>query len=248
MVLHTVVRDCLYLNWALPRAALPPAPEPLSYETHRHDGEEWVFVSALLFRQEGLRSGALPALRLSYPQCNVRAYVLDGEGVPAVWFRRMLVPAWVSPCARLMARLPSRSASLRFPRPSRETAAESWRWSVRAGASRLEVEVRLGAPASGAGPDLGSWERTTEYFRRRDRGYVGDGRRLRRIVTAHRAVALWPVQAEVTEEGLLAGLVAGERRPSLHLHSAWLCPEIPFTFELLAAREPALPRQVPAPG
>jgi hypothetical protein len=248
MVLHTVVRDCLYLNWALPKGALPPTPAPLRYETHRHEGEEWVFLSALLFRQEGLRAGALPGLRLSYPQCNLRAYVVDGDGASAVWFRRMLVPVWVSPAARWLARMPCGVAGLRFPRPSRESEAESWRWSVRAATGGLEVAARQGPACPGVGPDLGSWDRTTDYFRRRDRGYVGAARGLRRIRTAHGAVALWPLRAEVADRGLLAGLRADGVGDWPPLHSAWLAPEIPLTFELVAARDPVLARQVPAPG
>jgi uncharacterized protein YqjF (DUF2071 family) len=248
MGVHTVLRDCLYLNWALPRTALPPAPVPLRYESHRHAGEEWVFVSALLFRQEGLRSAALPGIRLSYPQCNVRSYVLDGEGVPAVWFWRLWVPAWVSPGARFVTRMPCRAAALRFPRPSRQLDADSWRWSVHSGERRLEVEARQGTPAPGAGPDLGAWERTTDYFRRRERGYVHNGGGLRRIDATQAATALWPMHAKLVEGSLLIDLLATAEPRWPRLHSAWLCPEMPFTFEWIAARESVLPRQVPAPG
>ncbi len=248
MVLHTVVRDCLYLNWALRRAALPSPPAPLRYELHRHAGEEWVFVSALLFRQERLHSAALPGLRLSYPQCNVRCYVLDEDGVPAVWFRRLWVPPWVSPGARLVTRMPCRAAALRFPRPSRELGAESWRWSVQSGERRLEVEARQGPPAPGAGPDLGAWERTTDYFRRRERGYVGNGGGLRRIDATHTAAALWPMHADLLDGSLLLDLLATAQPGWPRLHSAWLCPELPLRFERVTAREAVLPRHVPAPG
>lgn len=246
MVLHTVVRDCLYLNWALPRTALPPAPEPLRYEAHREGGEDWVFVSALLFRQEGLRAGWLPGLRLSYPQCNLRSYVIDGDGVPGVLFARLLVPAWAAPAARWVGRVPCRAASLRYPHPSRAPEAESWPWRVASGERSFGVVARQAAPSAGAGPDLGGWQRTTDHFRRRERGYVGAGAGLRRIDTSHGSVPLWPVQAEVLETSLLAGCWPGAAWPALH--SAWLCPEIPLTFELVPTARAAVPRQVPAPG
>ena len=108
-MLQSVVRDCLYLNWALPAAALPPAPAPLRYQLHPFQGEDHVFASAVLFHQEGLHLQGLPRLRLSYPQCNVRLYVLDGDSVPAVLFRSMLMPLWVVPGVRLVSQqLPRR--------------------------------------------------------------------------------------------------------------------------------------------
>ena len=38
----------------------------LRYEIHRHAGENWVFVSALLFRHAGLHLQSMPFARLSY--------------------------------------------------------------------------------------------------------------------------------------------------------------------------------------
>ena len=109
MKLRTLLRDALYLNWALPAAAVPPPPPPLAYELHSEGGREWVFASALLFRQQGLHLPALPFARVSYPQANVRLYILDGERMPAVLFRSMLVPAWVSPAAPMPITFPTTS-------------------------------------------------------------------------------------------------------------------------------------------
>jgi hypothetical protein len=112
MILRTLVRDCLFLNWALPAQLLPSPPVPLRYDTLRAQGEDWVFASAVLFRQVGLRLPHFPLVRLSYPQFNFRVYVLDGEGVPSVLFWRMLVPTWVVPGARLLGRQPVGRARL----------------------------------------------------------------------------------------------------------------------------------------
>ena len=241
MKLRTLVRDGLYLNWALPAAAVPPPPPPLVYELHSEGGRDWVFASALLFRQQGLHLPALPLLRLSYPQANLRLYILDGERMPAVLFRSMLVPAWVSPAARLLGRQPVAAARFRYPRPSQDPEAEEWRWEVRRGAA-LAVTARRAAPAIGAGPRLGSWEATVRYFRDRRRGYAEVGARLRRIETEHPQAPVWPLAAELTDTSLLArclplaaggGDGAGGWPP---LHSAWLCPEIPFVFELATVR------------
>jgi hypothetical protein len=153
----------------------------------------------------------------------------------------MLVPAWVSPAARLLGRQAARAASFRYPRPSDDPGAEAWRWEVRRGGA-LAVTARRAAPAAGAGPKLGSWEATVRYFRDRRRGYAEVGDRLRRIETEHPPAAVWPVAAELTDASLLARCLPlaaeggdgdGGWPP---LHSAWLCPEIPLVFEFGTVR------------
>ncbi|MEZ5331618.1 MAG: DUF2071 domain-containing protein [Thermoanaerobaculia bacterium] len=246
MRFQTVVRDCLYLNWALPREALRDPPGPLRHECHRYAGGSWVFASALLFHQTGVRIGPLSLPGLSYPQMNVRSDVSDA-GSSAVLFHRMMVPRWISPGVRLLARIPCDGARLRLPRPSREVG-EGWVFRVEAGDERLEVEVRIGAPGPVQGPDLGPWTATTEYFRLRDRGYARTNGVLRRIDTAQESVPLWPVSAEVGEVGLVArSLGCSGAFPGV-LHSAWLCPEIPLRFVLTRAAEPVLSARLPAPG
>lgn len=247
MKLRTLVRDALFLNWALPLAAAPPPPEPLRYEVHEADGDdgggERVFASLVLFRQQGLRIAGLPFLRASYPQLNFRFYVLDGERMPSVLFRRMLVPAWVAPAARLLARQPTQPAVFRYPRPSADPEGDGWRWEVHQGRS-LTVTVRRAAPGSslrpGAGPRLGDWKSTVRYIAGRQRGYSLLGDSLRRIEAEHPSPAVWPVAAELGERSLLESCLRlagedGEGDGWPPLHSAWLCPEIPFVFELSEA-------------
>ncbi|HEX5760103.1 MAG TPA: DUF2071 domain-containing protein [Thermoanaerobaculia bacterium] len=250
MLLRTIVRDCLYLNWALPAAALPPPPPPLRYERHAWRGGDWVFASALLFHQEGIHVGGIPGLHLSYPQLNLRLYVLDGASVPSVLFRRMLMPAWMVPGVRLVSHQPAARARLDFPRPSREQGNGRWRWSVKCGES-LEVEAWPGSPAVGEGPRLGPWERAVDYFRNRQRGYADGRGGLRRMQTRKAAElpAVWPMRAEVLADGLLSTLLplaGADGWPPLH--SAWLCPEIPFELELGLVPKVALPPTVPHPA
>lgn len=247
MRLQTVVRDCLYLNWAVPRDVLADPPRPLRYECHLHAGESWAFVSALLFHQSSLRLGPVPLAGLSYPQINLRSYVSDA-GTPAVLFHRMLVPGWAAPAVRLVSRMPCTGARLHLARPSRDTGAEAWAFEARAGEGGLSVTIRPGGPGLRQGPELGSWTATTEYFRLRDRGFASSPAGLRRIDTAHETVPLWPVVAEVAEVGLMAATLGAAGRFEGVLHSAWLCPEIPLSFVTSRAAEPVLPRRVPAPG
>lgn len=232
MKLRSHVRDALYLNWALPAAALPPPPPPLRYQRFGDAGEERVFATALLFRHRGVHLPHLPLVRFSYPQLNLRLYATDGDGVPCVLFLDMLMPWWVGPAVRWVAKQPASAARFAYPRPSGEPDAEAWRWRVTQG-GRLVVVARRGAMTGGDGPDLGSWNETVRFFRDRPRGYLVAGRRLRRIETEHPPVAIWPLRAEVEEDSLLErALPLGGDGAWPGLHSAWLCPDIPFVFEL----------------
>jgi hypothetical protein len=242
-MLRTTVRDCLYLNWALPVEALPAPPKPLRYQIHSWQGRDWVFASALLFHQDSLHFTALPRLRLGYPQLNLRLYVLDDEGIPSVLFRRMLMPAWVVPGTRLVTHQPASWARLSFPRPSKDLdGGGPWIWRVeRKGV--LQVRASEASPMLGEGPRLGSWDQAVRYFQDRPRGYALVSGELQKIATEHPPVPVWPLKAEVEGADLLPrwlDLPAGTPLPALH--SAWLCPEIPFVFELgLVLRVPVAP-------
>jgi hypothetical protein len=246
--LQTVVRDCLFLNWALRPDALPAPPEPLRYDAMPGPQGAFVFVSAVLFRQEGMHFTSLPLPRLSYPQCNVRACVLDGDGVPSVWFWRELVPLWVVPGARLIGSQPASPASFDYPQPSREPDAEGWTWRVD-GDGKLTAKATRGASAITDGPSFASWNALVERLRQRPRGYIASAGGLHRVETAQPEVPVWPLRAEVEEAGLVAEAAPGTTLELPRLHSAWLCPEIPFVFDLAAVPQAlALPTRMPAPG
>lgn len=227
MKLRTVVRDCLFLNWALPKADLPKPPGGLRYQSHDWHGAEHVFASALLFHQDAVRWNAFPFLRLSHPQLNVRLYVLDAEGVPAVLFLRELMPRWMASGVRLLARQPAVGARLDFPRPSRQADAGSWRWRADLGGP-LSVHAWVHAPQLGDGPRLGTWPETVRYFQDRPRGYAQRDGTLLRVDASHPSTdAVWPLAVDIEEGGaLLAPSLAGGNG----LHSSWLCPEMPFSF------------------
>jgi hypothetical protein len=257
MKLRMTVRDCLYLNWALPAEALPDLAPPLRYQLHSWEGRDWVFASALLFHHDAIRLSALPILRVSYPQFNLRFYVLDAEGIPSVLFRRMLMPAWMAPGVRLVSHQPAFAARLDFPRPSADAGDGPWNWRVVCGGT-LDVRAwRDGSavPSPLAGPRLGSWEETVSYFQVRLRGYAeNSGGALRRIDVRRAAAPAWPLRAEVSGSELLPELF---RLPALSadtwewpaIHSAWLCPELPFAFEqVMAPREVTLARGMPQPA
>ena len=258
MFLGAEAKDCLYVNWAVPLAQAPPLPEPLRYELHRPgsggagtpapaggaSGEtgDTVFFSALCFHLSGLHPELLPLLRISYPQLTFRTYVLDGDNVPSVLFVRVWVPFWVAPLSRWIGRQPASPGLFRFPPPTRERLQDSFRWQVRSNQS-LEIAARVAAPIAGGRPSLGSFDRTVEYFRRRPRGYVIDGGDVRAIDRSHPQVDVLPLAVEIADAALLhtawPGVAPGIWNAP---HSAWLCPEIPFSFEL------GPPIQLPLPA
>lgn len=231
-VLRSVVRDCLYLNWALPVDCLPALPEPLCYEEHLQDGERFAFLSALLFRHEHLHLAGLPFLRFSYPQFNLRLYVRDHEGIPAVFFKSILVPGWVVPSARWVANQPAQAAQFRYPHPSTGLQDEEWSWEVVRNLP-LRLSARMASPSLAGRPSLGSWERTVDYFRLRSRGYVQTTGGLHPVKTSQRSVPLWPVQVSLEDPGLVQRcLDIGDATSWPEPHSAWLCPEVPYEFAL----------------
>lgn len=234
MLLRTVVRDCLYVNWALNADSLPPLPAPLRPELHAWNGGEVVFASALLFRQDGLHLPAVPLVRLSYPQFHLRLYVLDEEGVPAVYFQSLLMPRWVVPSARMLAEQPARAGRFDYPRLTGAGADEAWRWSVRR-RCELRVKAEPTSPTVGHGPSLGSWERLTSLLGRRRRGYYVAPGGLRRVEATLTPQGVWPLRAEVEEAALLSSCLPLGGEPWPATHSAWLCPEMAAVFELGAA-------------
>ena len=243
MQLETIARDCLYLNWAVPVDVAPELPLPLRYELHRGGGTDWIFVSAVLFRFSGLRPASLSFPRLSYPQAHLRLYVLDGGGEPSVIFWRMMVPFWVVPVSRLFGRQPATAGWFSYPNPSADIDQESWSWKLRRG-RMLEVSARPAAPGVGPGPRIGDWNRTVDYFRQRSRSYAMWEGRLRRLRRSYGDTAVvWPLAVEVRDSGLMEEMF--ERVDAIHWarpHSAWLCPEIPLSFEVGKAIRLPLPR------
>ncbi len=248
MILQATVRDCLSVNWAVPCEALPELPGGLRPEVHEEKGERRVFVSLSCFRQEGLHHELAPWLALSYPQCNVRVHVRDRDDVAAVFFLRMLVPAWVVTGARLVGHQPVRAALLDFPAAGEALGAGPWRWRVDGGRA-LSLEAEPGAGVPGPGPDLGSWQRVVAHFRERPRGYAVQGGRLRRVEAVQPPVEHVPVRVTMSRHELLGTALPGvDEMLWSWPHSAFLCPRVPFLFELGTAREVALPARAPVPG
>lgn len=245
MILRTVIQDCLWLNWAVPERDLPPPPAPLSYDVCKTPEGDFVFVSAMLFRQQGLGSGIkLPGV--SSPQCQLHACALDGDGLECAWVFQMLLPNWLATSVRWVAGRPARGARLNYPVAGAPGCrGESWSWSVHRSRS-LVVEARLASPPVGSGPSLGSWEETLAYFRRQRLEYVWVRGRWQRVEVDRSSTAVVPVAAGVLEHALISEhLVPQASLPPLH--SSWLLPTVRSSFEYAAEGEQSALPEAPAP-
>ncbi len=249
MKIETQLRDGLVLNWAVPKEVLPALPSALRYQILADEGSERVMISAVLFHHERLHWPALPLVRFSWPQMNVRICVLDEEGIPSLLIRRIFVPAWVYPGARLFAGPPVAAAQLAFPRPSNRPDDREWLWRAACGL-RFEVSAKPGEPESGAAGHqslLGSWERTVRYVHDRPRGYTLYPDGLRRMDVDHPPIAVVPVRSEIRETDLLAACFGLAHFALPPLDSSWLMPEVRFSFELALTPRLIVPQGVPHP-
>lgn len=240
----TRAQDCLYVNWAIPRALAPPCPPSMSYEMQRSEGQEVVFVSVLLFRWSGHLAGLAPRWGVSVPQMHMRFYVVDAQGAPATLVHRIWAPLWLAPISTLIRRHPTKVARCRFPRLARQQKQggqdgqdgngqdqDVWVWSVRGGGA-LTVQGKLAPPTLGPGPDLGNWQQTVQHFRRRSAGYLrGLGDRVRSYQRVRPGGDVLPLQVEVEANALLVGVLPQvQREVWSQPHSAWVCPEIPLIW------------------
>jgi hypothetical protein len=246
MIVRTALENCLYLNWALPRAMLPDPPGALRYDVRDWQGGEAVFASALFFRQATPRFRFIPLPRVSYPQFQLQLCTLDSDGTPSVLIRSLLLPAWVTPGARWLAGQPARTAELSYPR-SIETVAGPAEWRIARHGS-LAVEAEPGSPMVGGGPALGPWERTVSYFCRRPVAYAMGTRGLHRIEIETEPGTVLPMKAVLREDRLLHECLGSGEREWPSLHSAWLCPPMIASLVVGEAATQPVGARIPAPG
>ncbi len=254
MILETALADALYLNWAVPAAALPPAPTGLRYDlggASDRGGEAQAFFSLVLFRQVGLHLRGASWLALSYPQVNARLYVRDAANAPSVLLLRQLVPGWVVPIGRLVGGQPLSAAVCEFPdglphEVPRGSPGEAppdpreWRWKFSAGA-RFQVAARFGVP-DGTGVSGGrsaqGWEAEVAFFRDRTRAFWRQGEGLRRAQSEPAASPVLPVRARLEQaEWLETFLAFAPAEGWAEVHSAFLVSKVQMVFAFDSARE-----------
>ena len=135
------------LHWSFPPAVVQRLlPEGFTVDTH--GGRAW--VGLLPFQMERIRLPGLPPFGplSTFPETNIRTYVVDPTGRRGVWFFSLdvtrLVPALV---ARLSYRLPYCWAEMTVERSPRNGLVE-WEYRSRRrwpkGEARSHVVVRVG--------------------------------------------------------------------------------------------------------
>lgn len=250
MIFRTAIQDCLALNWAVPSALLKSPPAPLSFDTIKTSAGEFVFVSAMLFRQERLLPAAgLP--RVSQPQCQFHALAIDGEGEECRWVSGILLPSWLAASVRWVAGRPARGARLEFPSLGEPGCqGDTWRWSVET-SSRLEVEACLASPSAlkepGAedSPSLGNFKKTLAYFQKQRSDYALVRGKWHKVDVERESAEAMPVAVDVHDDRLLADQLGLEAEVP-PIHSAWLVPTITASFEYAAEKNTAALPQAPA--
>jgi len=240
---ETLLVDALYVNWAVPVDRLPEPPPPLALETVVDGAATLGFVTLVLFRHRGLHDQRLPWLRLEFPQCNLRLPSRDADRVASVWLLRQLVPAWVVPFGRLIARQPVSGAVLR---DEHGAGPAEQRWEIAAGQQLVLSARASGAQVGGAG--FGDWEKLVAFFRERPRGYVQNGAGLRRIEAAFDHAAGLPCSVEVERADWLAERLPGVAPEAWSApHSAFVVPATRLELERSKVPPVAIAGTVPAP-
>ena len=89
--------ELLFLHWAVnPEMVEASLPEGLTVDTF--DGKAWIGI--VPFSMSGVRPRFLPAVPglSSFPELNLRTYVVDAEGRPGVWFYSLDTPKRLPNC------------------------------------------------------------------------------------------------------------------------------------------------------
>lgn len=137
-----------YLHWAVPAEVVARLlPEGLVPDLHRGSA----YVGLVPFRMAGIGLGptGVPLPQGTFPETNVRTYVVGPDGGRGVYFHSLDITRWApTAVARLGYRLPYAASSMRLERRGDRLAylAER-RWPAPRGA-RSHVIVEVGEPVA----------------------------------------------------------------------------------------------------
>jgi len=176
MTWKSTVSDVVYLNFAVREdevnRLLPPG---TSLDTRLHRGETWGFFSLVLFRHDSLYNARFGWPSLSFPQANLRVYVKDTDGSPAVYFKRMYMPRFYSLLARWFGKPPVSTMNLSFPGTVHSGGEYRWRLTGR-GAGNISGKIESAQDLTGNLTKLFENPRSLiQFFRDRPLCYYGAG-------------------------------------------------------------------------
>jgi uncharacterized protein len=184
--------DISFLHWPVEPDAIQ-AQLPPGLEVHARDGSAWVGVTPFRMRAQPL--GPVP-LAATFPETNVRTYVVDGRGRTGIWFLHMEVTAaWFVAALRVLG-LPYHRRAM-----SIERAGSAIRYRSRAeegaiGGHDITVRVEPGAARTANSP-------VERFLLARWSAYHRVGPVLARTPVEH---APWPVLPATTVHADVAGL------------------------------------------
>lgn len=139
-----------YLHWAVtPDEVARLLPSGL--EPDVHEGQAYVGLVPFRMAGIGLGSRGLPLPQGTFPETNVRTYVVGPDGGRGVYFHSLDITRWAPTLvARLGYQLPYAASRMRLgQRGTRLAYRSTRRWPAPRGA-RSHVVVELGAPLTAA--------------------------------------------------------------------------------------------------
>lgn len=235
--------DLLFMHWPIPAAVVRPLiPADLEIDTYTGEGfERQAFIGVVPFLMTRVRGRMCPPIPTThtFPELNVRTYVLGPDGRPGVWFFSLDAASVLAvKAARATYRLPYRHAAMSIRREGEWVVYESRRTDRRDPGAVFEARYAPAGPVYRAA--AGSLE---HFLTERYCLYApGRGRRSLRAEIHHAPWPLRPARAEVVRNTMTAPLgidLAEAARTSKGTGGPW--PLLHFADRLEVVAWPAWP-------
>ncbi len=203
-------RTCTFLHWAYEPADVQRL-LPSGLKVHTYDGVAWVGLTPFLlrdFRPPGLP--AVPGLS-TFPETNVRTYVVDRNGLDGLWFLSLDVSGLATVLgARACLGTPYHWAAMTVEADSTVTYRSRRRHPPAAG---HHIVAERGSPL--AAERLGERD---HFLTGRWRAFTKIAGCLVNVPVEHQAWPLWSVRIHRLDQDLLvaAGLPTPEGQPVAH--------------------------------
>jgi uncharacterized protein YqjF (DUF2071 family) len=180
--------DIAFLHWRVDPEAVQ-ALLPADLRVDRYDGSAWVGLTPFFIR---VRPLGVPLILpgWSFPETNLRTYVVGPDGRHGIWFLRMEVTAaWFAAALRTLG-LPYVRQNMTVDATADQVRYRSWPVKP-GGAGGHDITVRRGAPL--VPPSGGALE---QFLTARWDAYHRVGRRLLRTTVEHPP---WQLQSAAVE-------------------------------------------------
>jgi uncharacterized protein YqjF (DUF2071 family) len=197
-----------FLHWRYDRSALRPLVPP-PFELDTWEGDAWVSLTP--FRMANFRLGMVPAaVGLTFPETNLRTYVVDEDGRDGLWFLSLEADSVATVvAANAIYGVPYRWAEMSVEEASTVRYVSRRRVGTPFG---HDIAVRPGQPSSDAATDLDHW------LTGRWRAHTRIAGRPATVPVEHEPWPLWNATVLGIEESLLAavGLPPPAEPPLVH--------------------------------